>query len=90
MALPVEPERLRKEFPELSDEDLAAYVAVTRRILEAAPKDRARLTREVLEGGREAREKAARGARLSGEEGLRMRYISAVDKIQRSTVKRPS
>ena len=88
MGLPVDPERLRQEFPELSDEDVEAYASVTRRILEASVKDRPRVTREVVAGGRQAREKAASGARLSRDETLWMRYLAAVDKLQRSTVKR--
>jgi len=88
MALPVEPARLRQEFPDLTEEDILAYVAVTKRILESAVKDRARVTREALEAGRAAREKAARGERLASEEALSMRYLAALDKVQRSTVKR--
>jgi hypothetical protein len=88
MALPVDPARLRKEFPDLTDDDLQAYVAVTKRILEAGVKDRARVTREVMESGRQAREKAARGAKLSREEAKAASYLAALDKVQRSTVKR--
>jgi hypothetical protein len=86
VSLPVDPERLRREFPELTDDDLEAYVAVTRRILAAPAPDRGRLTREVVEGGRRAREKA-RGT-LSAQEALWSRYVAAVDKMQRSTVRR--
>ena len=78
MALPVDPERLRREFPELTDDDLDAYVTVTKRILAAKAGDRPRLTREVLEKGRQKKD------------NLSARYVAAVDKMQRSTVRRPS
>jgi len=78
MALPVDPERLRREFPELTDGDLEAYVTVTKRILAAKAEDRPRLTREVLERGRQKKD------------DLSARYVAAVDKMQRSTVRRPS
>ena len=87
MSLPVDPERLRREFPELSDDDLAAYVEVTKRILAAGSKDRGRLTREAVEGGRSAQETAASGGKLSAEQSLWLRYVAAVDKMQRSTVR---
>jgi hypothetical protein len=78
MVLPVDPERLRREFPELTDDDLDAYVTVTKRILAAKAGDRPRLTREVLEKGRQKKD------------DLSARYVAAVDKMQRSTVRRPS
>ena len=83
--LPVDPQRLQQEFPDLTAADLEAYVAVTRRILEAGPRERARVTREAVEGGRRARERAAAGAALSREEALALRYLDAVDKMQRSS-----
>ena len=52
--LPVDPERLRRQFPALTDEDVEAYVTVTRRILSASAADRARLTRETLARARAA------------------------------------
>jgi hypothetical protein len=82
--LPVDPERLRREFPALTAEDLEAYIQVTRRILDAPPARRSRITREALEGGRLAREKAARGEALPGAEALLARYVDAVGKMQRS------
>lgn len=77
--LPVDIERLRRQFPALTAEDLDAYVAVTRRIL-AAPDsaDRARITRETLARGRAARA-ATPG---DDEERLALRYVAAVEKMQ--------
>jgi hypothetical protein len=89
VSLPVDPERLKREFPELSDDDLAAYVEVTQRILAAGPRDRGRLTREAVEGGRKAQELASASARLTAEQKLWLRYVVAVDKMQRSTVRPP-
>jgi hypothetical protein len=88
MTLPVEPDRLRREFPNLTDEDVDAYISLTRRILESSVKDRARVTREVVAGGRAAREKMSGGGKLSAEENLLARYLTAVDKMQRSTTRR--
>jgi hypothetical protein len=81
--LPVEPERLHREFPALTHEDVEAYVQVTRRILDAAGGERPRVTREALEGGRRAREKAARGEPLDAGEALLARYLDALAKMQR-------
>jgi len=81
--LPVDPERLRREFPALTPEDVEAYVEVTRRILGAAPAARPRVTREALDGGRRAREKTARGEVLEAGEAVLARYLDAVGKMQR-------
>jgi len=87
-ALPVDPERLRRQFPELTEADLEAYQAVTRRILaESSPDRRARLTRETLARGRQAREKQAAGGALTGEEARDLGYLQAVTKMQASVVK---
>jgi hypothetical protein len=77
--LPVDVERLRRQFPALTAEDLEAYAAVTRRILAASdPVARARITRETLARGR-----AARGAEPRDEDDrLALRYLTAVDKMQ--------
>ena len=83
-ALPVDPERLRREFPALSDADLAAYVEVTREILGASPGERARRTREVLAAGRKARE-AGPEASLSEAERRAARYLAALEKMQGRT-----
>jgi len=87
--LPVDPERLRRQFPELTPEDLDAYEAVTRRILAEPSADRrARLTRDTLARGRQAREKQAAGGALTADEVRDLRYVEAVTKMQPSTVKR--
>ena len=84
--LPVDPARLRRQFPDLTDGDIAAFEEVTRRILdEGKPETRARLTREIVARGRHAREREAAGAKLSADESLAARYLAAVDKMQRRT-----
>jgi hypothetical protein len=83
----VDVERLRAEFPDLSDEDLGAYVSVTRRVL-GDPAARAKKMREVMDGAQKARQKAASGAKLSADETLLVRYLAAMAKMQRSTVKK--
>ena len=77
-ALPVDVERLRKQFPALTDDDLDAYVTVTRRIMSASAADRARITRETLARGRAA------GAATpgDGEDRLAARYLAAMAKMQ--------
>ena len=87
--LPVDPERLRRQFPELTAEDVAAYEGVTRRILtEPSPDQRARLVRDTLARGRQARDKQAAGAALTEAQALDLRYLQAVAKMQASTVRR--
>lgn len=82
--LPVDPARLRRQFPDLTDGDIAAFEEVTRRILgEGKPEARARLTREIVARGREATTRAATGVTLSAEETLAVRYLAAVDKMNR-------
>jgi hypothetical protein len=77
--LPVDADRLRRQFPALTDDDLAAYVAVTRRILAARdPAERARVTRETLARGRSARA----GEPRDDDDGLALRYLAAVEKMQ--------
>jgi hypothetical protein len=80
--LPVDPLRLRAQFPSLTEDDLESYGAVTRRILAADPEERARITRETLALGRSAREKRAAGTGLSANEEAALRYLGAVDKMQ--------
>jgi len=88
-SLPVDPDRLKRQFPDLTVEDLAAYTEVTRRILgERSPDERARLIRDTLARGRQARDKQATGAALTAAEALDLRYLQAVAKMQASTVKR--
>ena len=87
--LPVDPERLQRQFPELTEADLEAYEAVTLRILaESSPDRRARLTRDTLARGRQARDKQASGGALTADEARDLRYLQAVAKMQPSTVKR--
>jgi hypothetical protein len=88
-SLPVGPDRLKQQFPDLTVEDLKAYTEVTRRILdEPSPDRRARLTRDTLARGRQARQKQGTGAALTEAEALDLRYLQAVAKMQASTVKR--
>ena len=87
--LPVDPERLKRQFPDLTADDLHAYAEVTRGILsQASPDQRARLLRDTLARGRQARDKKAGGKTLSEGESLDLRYLQAVAKMQDSTVKR--
>jgi hypothetical protein len=84
--LPVDPARLRKQFPDLTDRDIAAFEEVTRRILDQPdPQARARMTREILTRGRQSREREATGAKLSADESLAARYLAAVEKMQPPT-----
>ena len=84
-SLPVDPARLKEQFPELSADELQAYVTITRRVL-AKPELRARAMREVMEQASGAEERAAAGARLNAEDALLVRYLRAMSKMQRSTV----
>jgi hypothetical protein len=78
-ALPVDPDRLRGRFPDLTEDDVAAYAEVTRRILEERdPAARARVTRETLARARAAREAGPR----DDADRLALRYLSAVEKMQ--------
>jgi hypothetical protein len=86
--LPVDGARLKAEFPDLSDEDLAAYVAVTRRVL-GDPASRATKMREVMGQARQAQQRALSGGALTDEDRLLVGYLSALAKMQRSTVKKP-
>ncbi|HEV7498416.1 MAG TPA: hypothetical protein VGQ33_00375 [Vicinamibacteria bacterium] len=84
--LPVDPARLRRQFPDLTDTDIAAFEEVTRRILsEPRPAERAKLTSAFVAQGRAARERAASGMTLSAEEFLAARYLTAVEKMQGRT-----
>ncbi len=84
--LPVDPARLKRQFPDLTDADLEAYAEVTGKILdEPRPAERALLTRAFLTEGRRAREKAASGERLTARESLALRYVVAMDKMQGRT-----
>lgn len=71
-------ERLRRQFPALTDDDVDAYVTVTRRIMAASAADRPGITRETL-----ARARAARpDAPADDEDRLALRYLAAVTKMQ--------
>jgi hypothetical protein len=59
---------------------------VTRRVL-GDPAARAKKMREVMDGARAAREKADAGGKLTADEQLLVRYLSALAKMQRTTVR---
>ena len=81
--LPVDPARLKAQFPALTDDDVDAYVFVTRRILAASTaEDRARITRETLTLGRAAQGKLAGNETLSSREQSALRYVTALEKMQ--------
>ncbi|HSD67785.1 MAG TPA: hypothetical protein VLF95_13850 [Vicinamibacteria bacterium] len=81
MRLPVEPERLRERFPSLTDDDLAAYAEVTRRLL-ADPARRGGRLADVLSAAQRGREKEAAAAPLEDEERLALAYVRALEKMQ--------
>jgi len=84
--LPVDRERLRRQFPDLTDADLDAYETVTRQILESkGPAERGRVTRNIMETARSAKGKS--GA-LTDAERLALRYLAAVGKMQQTTAKK--
>ena len=86
--LPVDPSRLRRQFPALTDADIAVYEEVTARILaEGRPEARARLARDLVALGRKARDRATGGVPLSDEESLAVRYLVAVEKMQGRTAR---
>jgi hypothetical protein len=79
--LPVDPERLRRRFPSLTDADLAAYAEVTRALL-ADPSRRGRRLGEVLAAAQRGREKEAASAPLEDDERLALAYVHALEKMQ--------
>jgi hypothetical protein len=81
--LPVEPERLRRSFPSLTDADLSAYARVTGDLLLAPPGRRGRRLAEVLAAAQRAREKDPAGALLDEDERLGLAYVRALEKMQR-------
>ena len=83
--LPVDPARLRSQFKDLSEQDLEAYAAVTRRVL-ADPARKGRLLRAVMLLARAARAKQGAGEALEADESQALRYLHAVEKMQGSTV----
>jgi hypothetical protein len=83
--LPVDPERLRREFPDLDEADLEAYVTVTRRVL-SDPGKRGQAMRELMELARGAR---AKQTGRTADETLALRYLAAVEKMQSGREGRP-
>lgn len=81
MRLPVEPERLKRSFPSLTDEDLAAYAAVTKALL-GDPRSRGDRLAEILSKAQRAREKEAVAAPPDPDERLCLAYLRALEKIQ--------
>ena len=72
-----------------TDYDYAAYVTVTRRILEnKGPAERSKVTRDIMEMARNARTKAGTGTDLTERERQALRYLDAVEKMQGTTVRR--
>jgi hypothetical protein len=76
--LPVDADRLRKEFPTLTEAELAAYVTVTRSIMTAD--NRAAVLRGVITRGREAQDRG--GTPKDEQDLLAVTYLEALSKIQ--------
>jgi hypothetical protein len=74
--LPVDPARLRAAFPALGEDELQAYVDVTRRLMGAGT-ERGKVLRRILELGR-----AEEGGAHGEEQELARRYLRAVSKMQ--------
>ncbi len=83
--LPVDPERLRRQFPALTEEDLAAYVEVTRSVLRLPPAARAGRLREVMERAHAARGRQEQGEAVGTAEEVLVRYLCALAKVQGPT-----
>lgn len=81
MKLPVDSERLRRQFPSLTDGDLAAYEEVTRALL-ADPAGRGRRLGEIFAAAQRAREKEAAAAPPADDERLALAYVRAMEKMQ--------
>ncbi len=81
MTLPVDPERLRRQFPSLTDEDLAAFESVTRRVL-ADPRQRGRVLADAMTLAQRAREKRAQDVALEPAEREALSYAFALAKMQ--------
>jgi hypothetical protein len=83
--LPVDPDRLRRQFPALTADDVAAYVEVTRFILAApGPYERAQRTRQVMTDARNARQRSAEDT-LTSAESRALKYLNALEKMQGRT-----
>jgi hypothetical protein len=76
-------ERLRRQFPSLTDDDVDAYVTVTRRILSAPAADRARVTHVLLTKARAIEGEKRDPTSLSPEDLILLRYLTSLRKIQR-------
>jgi hypothetical protein len=87
MKLPVEPERLRRQFPSLSNEDLDAYVAVTKRVL-AEPAAKGRILRALMKVAESAKERPS--DHVTKDEALALRYLEAIRKMQLPVAGNPS
>ena len=83
---PVDPDRLRQEFPEVSDIELHAYMTITQDIMSAA--NRAAVLKTVMERGRTAQDRTKRGEALDANEAMASNYLAAIGKMQRSTTSR--
>ena len=81
--LPVPPEELRRRFPSVTEDELAAYVEVTQRIMSAP--NRAAVVKEVLVHGRETQDKVAAGQPLDEAGRVAHLYLAAITKMQAST-----
>jgi len=79
--LPVEPERLRRLFPSLTDEDLEAYSEVTRALL-AEPGARGRRLAEVMAAAERGRDKEAAALPQDDDERRAVLYVRALGKMQ--------
>jgi hypothetical protein len=78
--IPVPAERLKQQFPALTDDDLEAYTQVTTRLLGQSKRGKA--LSEVMTTAVRAREKDAAGEALDAEESLALRYVRAMEKMQ--------
>jgi hypothetical protein len=80
-SLPIDPGTLRERFPSLTEDDVAAYAEVTRRLL--GDPDRAEVSRRLLATAREARNRDQ--ATLTPEQRAALRYLVALEKMQGGT-----
>jgi len=79
--LPVPPERLKERFPSLTDDDLRAYTEVTQRFLGGTKRGRA--LSDLMAAAQRAREKEAAGETPAEAESLALRYLRAMEKMQK-------
>ncbi len=81
MKLPVPPERLKERFPSLTDDDLRAYTEVTERLLGEAKKGR--VFSDLMAAAQRGREKETAGGTPDEAEALALRYLRAMEKMQK-------